>query len=84
MVNTGYILDFSIDYLKLHPGLVRDINIRKTNQMALQSLMASCLNSPTKVIAVGIENNDEWKCLLKLGVFAGQGSLFSTAHPMSI
>ncbi|MCP5077826.1 MAG: EAL domain-containing protein [Psychromonas sp.] len=84
IVNTGYIVDFSIDYLKLHPGLVRDIHLRKTNQTALQSLMASCLNSPAKVIAVGIENNDEWKCLLKLGIFAGQGSLFSTAQPMSI
>jgi len=84
IVNTGYIIDFSIDYLKLHPGLVRDIHLRKTNQTALQSLMASCLNSPAKVIAVGIENNDEWKCLLKLGIYAGQGSLFSTAQPMSI
>jgi RNase E specificity factor CsrD len=84
IVNTSYILDFSIDYLKLHPGLIRDINIRKTNQTALQSLMASCLNSSAKVIAVGIEHNDEWKCLLKLGVFAGQGSLFSTAQPLPI
>ena len=84
IVNTGYILDFSIDYLKIHPGLVRDINLRRTNQTALQSLMASCLNSSAKVIAVGIENNEEWKCLLKLGIFAGQGSLFSTAQPLSI
>ncbi|WP_022940309.1 EAL domain-containing protein [Psychromonas hadalis] len=84
VVNTSYILDFSIDYLKLHPGLVRDINLRKTNQTAVQSLMASCLNSSASVIAVGIENSEEWKCLVKLGVFAGQGSLFSTAQPLSI
>ena len=82
IVNTAYIIDFSIDYLKLHPGLVRDINIRGTNQTALQSLMASCINSPTKVIAVGIENNDEWKCLLKLGIFAGQGPYFSEPQPI--
>ncbi|GLS89487.1 RNase E specificity factor CsrD [Psychromonas marina] len=82
IVNTAYIIDFSIDYLKLHPGLVRDINLRKTNQTALQSLMASCLNSPTKVIAVGVENIDEWKCLLKMGIFAGQGPLFSIARPL--
>lgn len=84
IVNTAYIIDFSIDYLKIHPGLVRDINLRKTNQTALQSLMASCLNSPTKVIAVGVENIDEWKCLLKIGVFAGQGPLFSDAKPLYI
>lgn len=84
IVSTRYILDFSIDYLKLHPGLVRDINLRKTNQTAVQSLMASCLNSSAQVIAVGIENSDEWKCLVKLGVFAGQGTLFSTVEPFSV
>lgn len=82
VVNTGYILDFSIDYLKLHPGLVRDINTRKTNQTAVQSLMASCLNSRANVIAVGIENNNEWKCLLKLGIYSGQGTYFSNAQLM--
>lgn len=83
IVNTGYILDLCIDYLKVHPGLIGDINLRKTNQTALQSLMASCISSPTTVIAVGVVNNEEWKCLLKLGVFAGQGPLFSTVQPMS-
>jgi RNase E specificity factor CsrD len=84
IVNTGYIIDLSVSYLKIHPGLIRDVHLRKTNQTALQSLMASCISSPTKVIAVGIETDEEWKCLLKLGIFAGQGSLFSTAQPMSI
>tara|TARA_R110001583_G_scaffold26571_1_gene95692 strand:+ start:6032 stop:7960 length:1929 start_codon:yes stop_codon:yes gene_type:complete len=80
IVNTAYIVDFSIDYLKLHPGLVRDIHIRNTNQIALQSLIASCLNSSAKVIAVSVEQEEEWKCLLKLGIFAGQGAFFSTAQ----
>ncbi|WP_019614566.1 EAL domain-containing protein [Psychromonas ossibalaenae] len=81
IVNTEYILDFNIDYLKLHPGLVRDVNQRAANQIALQSLMASCLNSRTKIIAVGIENSDEWDCLLKLGIYAGQGHYFAAAQP---
>lgn len=84
IVNTRYIFDLSINYLKIHPGLVRDINLRKTNQTALQSLIASCIHSPTKVIAVGVENSDEWKCLLKLGIFAGQGLFFSSAQPMPV
>jgi len=82
IVNTGYILELSIDYLKIHPGLIQDINLRKTNQIALQSLMASCISSPTTVIAVGVINSEEWKCLLKLGIFAGQGPLFSVVEPM--
>jgi RNase E specificity factor CsrD len=80
VVNTSYIVDFSIDYLKIHPGLVRDIHLRTTNQIALQSLIASCLNSSAKVIAVSVEQSEEWRCLLKLGVFAGQGTLFSNAQ----
>ena len=84
VVNTEYIIDYNIDYLKLHASLVRDIHLRKTNQIALQSLMASCLNSRAKIIAVAVENNEEWKCLLKLGVSAAQGTFFSSVQPLSI
>lgn len=84
VVNTEYILDYNIDYLKLHGSLVADINLRKTNQIALQSLMASCINSRSKIIAVGIENEQEWRCLLKLGVYAGQGALFFGIEPLTV
>ena len=84
VVNTEYILDFNIDYLKLHASLVRDIEVRKTNQIAVQSLIASCLNSDAKVIAVGVETDLEWQCLLDLGIYAGQGTLFSSPQWMDI
>jgi len=83
IVNTEYIVDFNIDYIKLHTGLVRGIDSRKTNQVALQSLTASCINRKTEIIAVGVENIEEWKCLLKLGVYAGQGDFFK-APPVAI
>jgi len=82
VVSTQYILDFNIDYLKLHASLVRDIHSRNINQIAVQSLMASCLNSEVKVIAVGVENQHEWKSLLQLGIYAGQGTYFSEPEPM--
>lgn len=82
VINTQYILDFNIDYLKLHSSLIRDIHLRSTNQVAVQSLMASCLNSDAKVIAVGIESQQEWKCLLRLGIYAGQGGLFTSPKRM--
>jgi RNase E specificity factor CsrD len=82
VVNTQYILDFNIDYLKLHPSLVRDLHIRKMNQIAIQSLMASCLHSHAQVIAVGVEQKEEWKSLLQLGVFGAQGSFFISPKPM--
>lgn len=82
VINTEYILDFNIDYLKLHSSLVRDIHLRKTNQVAVQSLMASCLNSQAKVIAVGVEAEMEWDSLLQLGIYAGQGIFFSAPELM--
>jgi len=76
VVNTKYITDFNIDYLKLHVGLVRDIHLNHANQIAVQSLVASGLNSNARIIAVGVETKDEWKMLLKLGIVAGQGYFF--------
>lgn len=84
VVSTEYIIDFNIDYLKLHASLVRDVEVRKNNQIAVQSLIASCLNSNTKVIAVGVETDLEWQCLLDLGIYAGQGSLFSAPQWLDI
>lgn len=82
LANTKYIIDFNLDYLKLYAGLIRNIHLRKTNQVAVQSLVASCLNSHTKIIAVGVESEEEWQCLLKLGIYAGQGDFFSPAAPL--
>jgi len=82
LANTKYIIDFNLDYLKLYAGLIRNIHLRKTNQVAVQSLVASCLNSRTKIIAVGVESEEEWQCLIKLGIYAGQGDFFSPAAPL--
>jgi len=82
LANTKYIIDFNLDYLKLYEGLIRNIHLRKTNQVAVQSLVASCLNSHTKIIAVGVESEEEWQCLIKLGIYAGQGNFFSPAAPI--
>jgi len=76
VVNTEYIADLSIDYLKLHASLVHNIHLRTINQVAIQSIRASCLYEETKLVAVGIETNDELEMLRKLGVYGGQGFLF--------
>ncbi len=76
VVNTEYISDLSIDYLKLHASLVHNIHLRAINQVAIQSIRASCLYEKTKLIAVGIETNEELKMLRKLDVYGGQGFLF--------
>ncbi|PJG58172.1 EAL domain-containing protein [Aeromonas cavernicola] len=82
VVSTQYIKEFEINFLKLHPSLVREIHARQVNQMAVRSLVGGCANTPTRVLAVGVESGNEWKMLRHLGVHAGQGPWF--AAPESV
>lgn len=77
VVSTQYIKEFEINFLKLHPSLVREIHARQVNQMAVRSLVGGCANTRTRVLAVGVESGDEWKMLRHLGVHAGQGPWFA-------
>ncbi|WP_445401422.1 EAL domain-containing protein [Zobellella sp. An-6] len=77
VVSTQYIKDYELDYLKLHPSLVRDIDHKPVNQMAVRSLVGNCVGGRTRVIAVGVETAAEWECLHQLGVYAGQGYYFA-------
>jgi len=76
VLNTHYIKVFDLSYLKLHPSLVRHIEHNPLNQMAVRSLVGSCVNTRTQVIALGVETEEEWKALRSLGVNGGQGYLF--------
>ncbi|MGB5854114.1 MAG: EAL domain-containing protein [Oceanisphaera sp.] len=77
IVSTQYIKEYKLDYLKLHSSLVRDVNSKPTNQMAVRSLMGNCVGSPTRVIAIGVETLAEWHCLSQQGINAGQGYFFA-------
>lgn len=82
VVSTQYIKEFEINFLKLHPSLVRDIHLRQVNQMAVRSLIGGCANTQARVVAVGVESPQEWQCLRHLGVHAGQGSWFAEPEPL--
>ena len=79
VVSTHYIREFELSFLKIHPSLVRDIQHRPLNQMAVRSLVGGCANGPTQVIAVGVESEGEWRMLESLGVVGGQGFWFDGA-----
>ena len=84
VVSTQYIKEFEINFLKLHPSLVREIHLRQVNQMAVRSLVGGCANTSTRVLAVGVESSDEWKMLRHLGVHAGQGPWFAPPQRLVI
>ncbi|PIJ51083.1 RNase E specificity factor CsrD [Erwinia sp. OLTSP20] len=80
VVSTAYIKQFSIELIKLHPGLVRNIDRRTENQLFVQSLVDVCAKTPTRVFAAGVRSAQEWHTLEKLGVFGGQGDFFAATQ----
>lgn len=77
IVSTHYVKEVKVNYLKLHRGLVRDINKRQENQLFVRSMLGACDDSNVQIIAVGVETEKEWEILKQLGVSAGQGRLFA-------
>lgn len=84
VVSTHYIKEFELSFLKIHPSLVRDIQHRPLNQMAVRSLVGGCMNGQTLVIAIGVQSEDEWRVLQSLGVTGGQGFWFDHLSPVGI
>jgi RNase E specificity factor CsrD len=76
IVSTHYIKDFKVDYLKLHRSLIRQIAKRHENQLLIRSMLGMCNGTSTRLIAVGVETEEEWQALRSLGINGGQGRLF--------
>lgn len=73
IVSTHYIKDLNVDYLKLHRSLIKKIDQRHENQLFVRSMIGACADTNAQVIAVGVENKQEWQTLGELGVHGLQG-----------
>lgn len=82
VVSTAYIRQFQVRLIKLHPGLVRNINRRTENQLFVQSLLESSKQTSTQVFAAGVRSREEWQTLVELGVTGGQGDFFAPSQPV--
>jgi RNase E specificity factor CsrD len=71
-----------VEIIKLHPGLVRDINKRTENQLFVQSLVEACNGTQTRVFATGVRTKSEWQTLVERGVTGGQGDFFAASQPL--
>lgn len=80
VVSTAYITQAGVELIKLHPGLVHNIDRRTENQLFVKSLLEVCKMTPTQVFAAGVKTRDEWQTLSALGVAGGQGDFFSTSQ----
>ncbi|KII77582.1 RNase E specificity factor CsrD [Vibrio renipiscarius] len=82
IVSTYYLKDLSIDYLKLHRSLIKQIDQRHENHLFVRSLLGACEGLNTKVIAVGVEHKQEYKTILELGVQGVQGRYIQPEEQM--
>ena len=76
IVSTHYIKDLKVSYIKLHRSLIKKIDQRHENQLFVRSLIGACGDSPTQVIAVGVETKQEKNTLIELGINGYQGRYF--------
>lgn len=77
VVSTSYIKSLRVEMIKLHPGLVRSINLRYENQLFVESLTGACAGTHAKVFAAEVLTREEWQTLKEKGVYGGQGNFFA-------
>lgn len=82
LVGTSWLKELTVEIVKLHPGLVRNIDKRSENQLLVQSLVEACKGTPTQVFAAGVCSRSEWQVLRECGVQGGQGVFFAPIQPL--
>ena len=82
LVSTSWIKALDVELLKLHPGIVRNIEKRTENQLLVQSLVEACKGTHTRVFATGVRSRGEWQTLIECGVSGGQGDFFASSQPL--
>ena len=80
-MSTSWIKELNVELLKLHPGLVRNIEKRTENQLLVQSLVEACSGTSTQVYATGVRSRSEWQTLIQRGVTGGQGDFLRITAP---
>ncbi len=77
----AYLKKFPIDYLKVDQSFVRDMATDPSDQAIVEAIIVMAHKLGLKVIAEGIETEEQRKLLLAAGCDYGQGYLFSRPVP---
>ncbi|QKJ85427.1 Regulatory protein CsrD [Paramixta manurensis] len=83
VVSTSYVMQPGVEMIKLHPGLVRNIDRRTENQLFVKSLLEVCKTTPARVFATGVRSKAEWLTLSELGIGGGQGDFLAASQPVN-
>jgi diguanylate cyclase (GGDEF)-like protein/PAS domain S-box-containing protein len=77
----SYLQKFSIDYLKIDQSFVKDIASNPHSRAIAESIILMAHKLGLKVIAEGVETEEQKACLLSAGCDYGQGYLFAPPLP---
>lgn len=77
IVSASYLSEVPISYIKLHRSIVLGIQDKTENQVFVQSMKTMCERYQVMMLALGVEQQEEWQMLLRLGVSGGQGHFFT-------
>ncbi|WP_206485155.1 EAL domain-containing protein [Thalassotalea sp. G2M2-11] len=75
--SSHYLMRCPISFIKLHRSIVLNIHKKPENQIFVQSLKTLCATNNVEVYALGVECNEEWQVLMRIGVNGGQGHYFT-------
>lgn len=75
------VLQLKPDIVKLDMSLVRDIHLNAEKQSYAEHVISTCRSLGAKVVAEGIETEDELEALVRLGTDYGQGYLLGRPAP---
>ena len=73
----GYLKKFNIDYIKIDQSFVKNIEFDAYDLILCETIISMSHKLGKKVIAEGIENENQKKLLIEAGCDFGQGYLFS-------
>ena len=82
VANFGHIIDLHPDFVKLDISLVRHVNADLGRQAMVMGMRYFARSAGCRLIAEGIETEDEAHTLIALSVQFGQGYLFGRPEPV--
>jgi EAL domain-containing protein (putative c-di-GMP-specific phosphodiesterase class I) len=83
VANFGHIIELGPDFVKLDMSLVRRVNANLGRQAMVVGMRQFARSAGCRLVAEGIETDEEARTLSGLGVEFGQGYLFGHPEPVS-
>lgn len=81
VANFGHLVDLGADFVKIDTSLVRRVNANLGRQALVVGMRHFARTAGCRLVAEGVETEDEARTLTELGVEFGQGYLFG--HPVT-